>query len=227
MLIIINIPALSFGSIYSVSNLEDFKNAMVEDVKKQDTEIIINYYNNTGYDFYEGKNLAEKMFWDTYDNLYKKVEGKNIGKTRYYINVNNPSILTIRYLMTYKNSANDLQQTQKIINDFIKINIKEDMTDYEKVKTIYNFVLDKYEYGRVKGQGGNLKERNLLLGLQGKPVVCEAYAMLFSQMVSTLGYDNVIVSGFVDNNRHAWNMVKIDGDWYHVDATWGDFKGEG
>jgi transglutaminase/protease-like cytokinesis protein 3 len=37
-----------------------------------------------------------------------------------------------------------------------------------------------------------------------------------------LGYQCVRVIGYVGDEHHAWCMAKLDGEWYHIDPTWGD-----
>lgn len=34
--------------------------------------------------------------------------------------------------------------------------------------------------------------------------------------------ENLYVSGNVGEELHAWNLVKLDGEWYHLDTTWND-----
>ena len=38
--------------------------------------------------------------------------------------------------------------------------------------------------------------------------------------------DCVLLSGTADSDNHAWNGVKIGGDWYQIDVTWNDTDGE-
>ena len=228
-LVLINLlySSTAFGETYHANNFKSLQSSMVKGIKKQSTEIILHYNNEE--ELYtstnEAKQLAEKIFLESYHSLDKSILGKNLYKANYYITKKNNNSLSIRYLITYKNTKKDLDEAEKTINNFIKENIKEDMTDSEKIRVIYNFIIDKYSYGFAEGDNKNLKERNILLGLQGEPVVCEAYAMLFSLMANKLGYKTMIITGTIGENNtetHAWNLVEIDGEWYHIDATWGD-----
>jgi len=59
--------------------------------------------------------------------------------------------------------------------------------------------------------------------------VCADIAALYQRMAGLAGLDSVVIQGYagsyvtrnnMSENRHAWNAVKIDGDWELVDPTW-------
>ena len=50
--------------------------------------------------------------------------------------------------------------------------------------------------------------------------VCEGYSQAFMLAMERLGVPCVIVRS--EDMEHQWNMVCIDGTWYHVDVTWDD-----
>lgn len=50
--------------------------------------------------------------------------------------------------------------------------------------------------------------------------VCQSYSMAFCDLLERAGIESTVL--LVNTNNHAWNMVKVDGGWYHVDATWDD-----
>ena len=50
--------------------------------------------------------------------------------------------------------------------------------------------------------------------------VCEGYSQAFMLAMERLGVPCVIVRS--EDMAHQWNMVCIDGTWYHVDVTWDD-----
>ena len=54
--------------------------------------------------------------------------------------------------------------------------------------------------------------------------ICEGYADAFTLLSQRFGLDVKKISGTIipDNVGHAWNLVKIDDFWYHVDTTWND-----
>ncbi len=52
--------------------------------------------------------------------------------------------------------------------------------------------------------------------------VCDGYSEAFQYLLHRAGIESVIVYGESRGVGHAWNIVKIDGDYYQVDATWND-----
>lgn len=68
--------------------------------------------------------------------------------------------------------------------------------------------------------------------LQKRTTICSGYSNLYLALAETMNLESVMVVGhakgatppdlerFYDIN-HAWNGVKIDGEWYLLDATWG------
>ena len=62
--------------------------------------------------------------------------------------------------------------------------------------------------------------------------VCEGYSMAYEYLLHMSGIPCATVSGTAnqidaindDQGGHAWNVVRIDGQWYEVDTTWDDFE---
>ncbi len=68
--------------------------------------------------------------------------------------------------------------------------------------------------------------------LRTKKAVCEGYSTLFVSLATAVGLEAVIVTGtskihetqigkLPKASDHAWNAVKINGEWKLLDATWG------
>lgn len=59
--------------------------------------------------------------------------------------------------------------------------------------------------------------------VKGK-AVCEGYAKAYKMLMDIADIDCIIVTGTVGENEisHAWNMIKLDNSWYHVDVTYDD-----
>lgn len=49
--------------------------------------------------------------------------------------------------------------------------------------------------------------------------VGEGFAMAFKALSNELGFDNRIVLGYLDGRHHAWNIVELDGYFYHIDVA--------
>ena len=54
--------------------------------------------------------------------------------------------------------------------------------------------------------------------------VCEGHAKAYKMLMDIADIDCIIVTGTVGENdiSHAWNMIKLDNSWYHVDVTYDD-----
>jgi hypothetical protein len=52
--------------------------------------------------------------------------------------------------------------------------------------------------------------------------VCDGYARSCKVLLDELGVECIIITGKGDGENHAWNMIKINGAWYHTDVCWND-----
>lgn len=50
--------------------------------------------------------------------------------------------------------------------------------------------------------------------------VCQGYSLAYMDLMNRAGVPCVEVRS--EEMNHAWNLVQIDGSWYHVDVTWDD-----
>ena len=105
--------------------------------------------------------------------------------------------------------------------------IKPGMSDGEKELAIHDYIIANtvYDYDSFNGKGHLSLTTNpytadgcLLNGL----AVCQGYANAFYFLANSVGIECRIVVGQAGGGLHAWNMVKLDGDYYLVDTTWDD-----
>ena len=80
------------------------------------------------------------------------------------------------------------------------------------------------------GREDNLNPYGLLVKRYG---ICLSYATTFQLLMDLAGVECITVVGASSDSGsdHAWNMVKLEGEWYCVDPTWdatwfGDLQGE-
>lgn len=96
--------------------------------------------------------------------------------------------------------------------------ITEDMSDYEKEKAVYDWMTSSLQndsglltvipstQADCDNPYGVLKYHN---------AVCVGYATTFRLFMQMLGIDCKVVHN--TDRYHSWDLVKLDGDWYHVD----------
>ena len=96
--------------------------------------------------------------------------------------------------------------------------ISADATDYQKIKYVYEYLIDTVEYS-----SGSADSQNIQSALLYRASVCAGYSKAFQYILNRMGLFCTYVTGTIkDGGDHGWNMVRIGGNYYYVDVTWGD-----
>ena len=129
------------------------------------------------------------------------------------------------------NSPECENTTDELLKCIIEYTTTDDMSDIEKVKAIHDWIIANIAYDTEKekkmNNGEEVSGTDSETLINGKGV-CTEFALLFDRFMKLLNIESIYIIGTAANfgekfsvaTNHAWNMVKIDGNWYHVDVTW-------
>lgn len=118
-------------------------------------------------------------------------------------------------------SNDDIAAINEIVDKVIKEKLNNNMPTREKIKIIHDYIIDNAEYDKLKYENKNdtTYKSNTAYGvlIQGYGT-CNGYADAMAIFLDKLNIINYKIS----NSEHIWNLVYLDGKWYHLDLTWDD-----
>lgn len=120
--------------------------------------------------------------------------------------------LEARYRETLAQTAVVDREAAKAIQTIIE----PGMNEHEKIKAIHDWIVNHIEYDQ------SLSRYTAYEAVTLGEAVCQGYALLGYKMLKEAGITALIAEGTVNTGEHAWNMVRLDGVWYHLDLTWDD-----
>lgn len=90
-------------------------------------------------------------------------------------------------------------------------------SDFDRIKYIFDTLVDETEY--VRDANDN---QNLCSALLWHKSNCKGYAKATQYLLEKAGIPATLVRGTAGGENHVWNLVMADGAWYYLDTTWGD-----
>lgn len=99
------------------------------------------------------------------------------------------------------------EKTKAIVDTFPK-----NLSELELEKIIYQYIIDNMEYEVADGNTTAFGYQAIMKGYG----VCGHYADGFCLLANHAGLEAYSCS----SETHAWNIIKIDGKYYHCDALW-------
>ena len=138
-----------------------------------------------------------------------------------------------RLLSAWEEGGTGLADRDQVIlqscRDLLGEIITEEMSDYEKELAVHDWMIAWAEYDQaalssLPGAQPTPDSDNPYGFFTGRAAICTGYTSTFQLLMDLLGIECLTVEGTAYNGTedHAWNMVRLDGDWYCVDVTWDD-----
>lgn len=130
-------------------------------------------------------------------------------------------LVAISFSASYELSQEEVEKRKLEIEEAaskVLAGISEEASEYDKVKYVYETIIRNTDYDLNAPDN-----QNIYSVFVNKRSVCQGYAKAVQYLLNRLGMDCTLVQGTVDTGEgHAWNLVKVDGSFYYLDATWGD-----
>ncbi|WP_427108675.1 transglutaminase domain-containing protein [Lysinibacillus xylanilyticus] len=173
---------------------------------------------------YRGKldwDTFEKQLYDIYNiinfvNPYTAGYVEDLGWEVWEVNDG----YEVEFDFTYLTDSKKEKKIDAFVQEFANKFITNDMDDFHRAKAVNDFVVQLATYsGEDASEGQSVYEL-----ISKETSVCQAYALLAYRLFLAAGIDAKYVYGYSDNQLHAWNLVHVNGDWYHVDTTWNDIN---
>ena len=118
-------------------------------------------------------------------------------------------------IMIQKNYSDEMISIlNKKVEEIISENINDTMSDKEKIRVIHDYIINHTKYDKTKGGNSHLAYGALIDG----SAICGGYTDAMSIFLYRFNIPNFKIS----TEEHIWNVVYLDGNWYHLDLTWDD-----
>ncbi|MDO4489476.1 MAG: transglutaminase domain-containing protein [Lachnospiraceae bacterium] len=109
------------------------------------------------------------------------------------------------------------QQVESTVQEALAL-LPEEMSGYDCIQALYTYVVNTVSYDLDATDN-----QNLYSSMVNRVSVCTGYAKELQYLLQRVGIQAVCVEGEVTGQGpHAWLIVNCEGEYYHVDPTYGD-----
>lgn len=211
----------SSATTYTVSNYDEYRDSIKSSIKNFEPSINLVFKG-------EYANASRDNILSLANDLIKTLGPGNY--IRKYSITHKKSNIYEFYTITY-NYEKDIdeikeqsKQVDSIVKNIVKEIITEDMSDYEKEKTLHDYIVNTTRYDNENFENNTTPiESHTAYGVfVNKVAVCEGYATAMKKLLDEVSIESILVIGKAKDTDHSWNLVKLDNEWYHADPTWDD-----
>ena len=146
--------------------------------------------------------------------------------------VSTPLNPIVEFQLNYQTIDPGEQLVQQRVAEIVAELITPGMHPHQQVRVLHDWVVlnTAYDMSITRYGADDI--------LRDGMAVCNGYALLLEALLTEAGFNALFVTGTIrpehrsdittvggatlTDGGHAWNMVQLDGQWYHLDATWDD-----
>lgn len=128
----------------------------------------------------------------------------------------------------YLYNEEQIKEIDEKIDLYIKENIKEDMSVYDRIMNFHDYIINHTKYDVERNEKGDSKYLSYIAYgplMQGY-ATCNGYTDVMAIFLEKLNIVNykIATTPPLDSEvqGHVWNAVYVDNEWLHLDLTWDD-----
>lgn len=195
-------------NIATANSIETLQQQIQKEVMQLSTEFEIRYTGKTSELQNELTELIKHAILDPY--IFANISSFQWKYDGYANNI------VIHFQFTYHISQEEEAFTEQTLTTIVAS--MHGLSELEKIQAAHDYIVLTTEYSK-DSVGSQYSPYTLLSEGKG---VCQAYALVLYRMLDMLGFEVQYVPGKVGEQLHAWVLVKLDNEWYHIDVTWDD-----
>ena len=113
-----------------------------------------------------------------------------------------------------------IQELEAKASNVLRTVVTSDMDNEKKIKSIHDYIINntKYDKDRSDNKVKKYSSDTAYGALMENYAICGGYSDSMKLFLDKLGIPNYKIS----SENHIWNLVNINGGWYHLDLTWDD-----
>ena len=201
------------------SKLERFKAKVLNGVLRLDPAIDVSELNirpeeikyQTAIQEVTGESAAYYM---VQNHSFYSMAALMLGKHPTFTPQDNGCVATVNYTYHPTWTKPFVERVIAGYDDVMRL-IRKDDTDFAKILKFHDWIVKNVAYSQIStnadfGAGA----------LANKKAVCAGYARLYQFLLEQEEIENIYVAARTKTENHAWNLVRYEGHWFHVDCTW-------
>ncbi len=206
----------------AAGNWEGAKKAIVAAYKAYELEVDVSAYNlNYATEYDKLKSTMSEVVNAT-PGLFYTATSYTVSRSR---TTDQIVKIGLGYTDAYK-KANGQVRIKKIKNTQSKIDaavadaltyVDDRMNKLEKAMVLHDYIVRNTVYAEKISQPYRLTEEGVFLKHKAN---CQGYSLAYGILMEKVGIKVQYVSS--EKMSHMWNLIKLNGQWYHVDVTWDD-----
>lgn len=196
-----------YESLLNIESIIDISE-LCKDIHYNDVENILSNYFDTIYEkpdiFYAPNNVSISYSYD-----------RNTGK-----------LVICQLKIQYQYDNSEIQEMTNAFNNKVNYIMEEYLSNSSDELTleyiINDYLLDNVTYDYDNYQSNTIPDisHTAYGALVNGVAVCDGYAKAVKLLANKLGIESGIITS--DEMNHAWNYIKINGNYYNIDVTFND-----
>lgn len=127
-------------------------------------------------------------------------------------------IMSFNYDFTREEVLDILTEIDDVATEYCN-SIPAELSSFDKALIVHDKIVSSVEYDK---NYSNVWRNDVYGGLIDNYATCLGYSKTYQYLMCRMSIDTLMSYGYGGGEQHAWNIINLDGSYYHVDTTFND-----